>query len=158
MIGWPYQIRFSAEYLNYLIFGLLCLLLPVSLFVRSLFVSNKELRIAGVVFSVMVAVPAFLFALFAFMDVSDVAKQGDTSQQIIGNAVTEQGVFRLYLMNCGATCSYGLLLKKEIDTPIGVKFVKPIWSIDKESEARITATNNAIRITKGNVTLYEYAL
>ncbi|MCP5326463.1 MAG: hypothetical protein H7A09_09105 [Oceanospirillaceae bacterium] len=155
-IGWPYQIRFNYPPLNGFIFALLCILFPLSMFLAAISVRNKSIKIAGAVLSIFLSLPLGFLALFACFDAKLIMEEGsDNSMQLLDQASIPSGTFRLYRTDCGATCSFGLLLRKEIDTPIGIKLVRTEWSIYKQSEAGLEVVENSLRIVNGGETYYE---
>lgn len=44
---------------------------------------------------------------------------------------------RLYRSDCGATCADGLVLRKELDTGLGIAFVRSLWSRNRAYEGRL---------------------
>lgn len=44
---------------------------------------------------------------------------------------------RLYRSDCGATCAYGLVLRKELDTGLGIVAVRSLWSRNRAYEGRL---------------------
>jgi hypothetical protein len=154
--GWPYQIRFNAPHLNYYAFAFLCGGLPISTLMAAVFTTNKNLGLICLVSSLVIAPIAFILALFASMDAIDIMERGeDPSFEAIDDATTEEGTYRLYVTDCGATCSFGLLLRKEIDTPIGIKLVKPVWSIYKQHEATLEIDGTVLKVVNDDKVLYQ---
>ncbi|RTE86970.1 MULTISPECIES: hypothetical protein [Gammaproteobacteria] len=66
--------------------------------------------------------------------------------KVIDVASNELHTFRLYQTNCGATCDFGLLLQKEIDTPLGFRFVKEVWSMSSAYEAELLITPDRVQV------------
>lgn len=81
----------------------------------------------------------------------------DYNLKLLDQASSLGGTYRLYLTDCGATCSHGLLLRKEIDTNLGVKLVRREWSVYKQNEAKLTISNNVVKVVNGGITLYGVA-
>lgn len=156
--GWPYQIRFTLPHLNYLAYALLCLLLPLSMLASALVTKNKHLKIGGIVLSLVIGLPSLFLAFFASIEAKHTMERGeDYSLKLLDQASTSFGTFRLYLTDCGATCSHGLLLRKEIDTSFGVKLVRPEWSVYKQNEAKLKLATNSVKVVNRGLTLYEVA-
>lgn len=86
------------------------------------------MKISGILCSILIAIPAFILGMFAFMGAQDALENGeDASLEYLKQAKSELGTYRLYRTNCGATCDYGLDLRREIDLPIGIKLVDSVW-------------------------------
>lgn len=155
-IGLPYQVRFNSPYLNYWAFSALCLLLPVSLVVSAMHAEKKLIKVFCFTLSMVVVFPAFFLALFSGLEGKVAMDEGvDSSLVLIDEASSSRGFFRLYVTNCGATCSYGLLLRREIDTPVGIKFVQHEWSMYKEREASLEVGAGIVKVVKEDRILYK---
>jgi hypothetical protein len=66
-------------------------------------------------------------------------------------------IYRLYRTDCGATCAYGLALRKEYDAPMLLKAVSTVWSAEAEdaAELRISEDGKA-QVVRGNYVLYAH--
>jgi hypothetical protein len=158
LVGWPYQVRFNVPHLNYWAYALLCVGLPFSILMASIHTTAKTAKFIGLTASVLVALPGLFLALFASIEAIDIMERGeDLTLKAIDEATTALGTYRLYVTDCGATCSFGLLLRKEIDTPIGLKLVKPQWSAYKQHEARLVSNGLNLKVINDDKTLYEIA-
>jgi hypothetical protein len=156
--GWPFQLRFSHPHLNYWAYASLCVLLPFSMFISAMGIEQKGVKVIGLLLSVVLALPLSLLAFFAIDEAKDIMDRGeDYSFKLLDQASTSTGMFRLYLTDCGATCGHGLLLRKEFDTPIGIKLVFPEWSVYRQSEARLDNSPNSLKVVNGSIVLYEVA-
>ncbi len=61
-----------------------------------------------------------------------------SGRQPIDTVELDQGWrLRLYRSDCGATCAYGLVLRKELDTGLGIVFVRSLWSRNRAYEGRL---------------------
>lgn len=151
-IGWPYHIRFDYIPLNYLAYSFLCFSLPVSALLASSLLISKTLKVSGVVCSVLIAIPAFLLGGFAFIGAQDVIESGeDASFEYLKQTKSDLGTYRLYRTNCGATCAYGLDLRKEMELPLGIKLVKTVWSQNRIDNADLITTDYSIKVVHNNV-------
>jgi hypothetical protein len=137
-IGWPFGIRFIYTPLNYWAALLLSLALPLSaLNVGSRF-KSKALRISGVVVSLIVLMPCLAVSLFIGVEAFDVQRtNNDSSLELLHQIPVGIFKYRLYRTDCGATCSFGLNLRKEIDTPLGLKLVRSVWSKYREDAGKL---------------------
>ena len=102
----------------------------------------------------VLAVPCGLYALLAFVGGSAVKNNIDPSFTLLSEATVSWGTYRLYQTNCGATCAYGLLLRKEFDTPLGIKVVSRIWSAYREEPATVQVTKDkTVEVVRGSLVL-----
>lgn len=129
MLGWPVKVRFTEPSLNYWAAFALAAALPFSLAGIG-FVAQPKVR--KVVFSVAAAcavLPCGICAFFAQSEAIDIEEKGvDLTHVLLGEITMGPNTMRLYRTDCGATCSYGLELCEEVDTPVGIKIVRLVWS------------------------------
>jgi hypothetical protein len=82
------------------------------------------------------AVTALPCAVFVFFSLLTAPTSGiDASFEKISQIQNGRLAFRLYRTNCGAICSFGLALRREIDLPLGLKLVTTLWGKDREDQA-----------------------
>ena len=156
-IGWPLQIRFTNLTLNYWFSGALALSIPLSLGWFCFALPNRRARVAGVALSVIALLPGVLFALLAITEAPSIGAKDDPSFELLSDARLDQSHYRLYRTNCGATCAYGLSLRREIDSPVGFKFVWPLWSKYREDEGTIKVVGTSeIQVFSGEYLLFAY--
>ena len=149
----PITIRFSTASLNYWFFALVCMTWPITLhcFARSL--KPRVARIVGAAIGIALSALPFILGLLAVHEALDAGRLGyDSSKKMLSEVVRPNGYFRLYLTNCGATCAYGLTVHREVETPMGIKFVWPLWSkyrTDSEASLRLSGTNTLQVLERG---------
>jgi hypothetical protein len=154
-LDFVYKIRFYNVYYNYLVYTILCVLLPLSVFSLSALTNNNIIKISGLSFAAVSLMPALILAFFANIETNSIKKQGsDPSFKLLDQAINNKITYRLYRTDCGATCAYGLSLQKEIDTSLGIKFVYPVWSIYKQSEGLLVTNGGFIQVVSNNKILY----
>lgn len=137
-VGWPFGVRFNYTPLNYWAALLLSIALPLSVFNVGIRLGNKILRILGICVSLLVAAPSLTASLFIGAEALDVqSKNNDSSLELLHQIPVGIFTYRLYRTDCGATCAFGLSLRKEIDTPIGLKLVRSVWSKYREDVAKL---------------------
>lgn len=149
MSGLPLQVRFGYATLNYWLAGTLALLLPVMVLWVALRMSRRSLKVAGIAVSVVVALPSLAFVTLAWHEGSQITNNVDTSFELLSEGKSGLARYRLYRTNCGATCAYGLVLRQEYDSPIGVKLVTPVWSLYRASEGAVQIEGSAVRVVSG---------
>jgi hypothetical protein len=86
------------------------------------------------------------------------APQGQNAEDLsfrpLGEASTPKAAYRLYQTNCGATCAYGLELRREVDLPVGLRIVSPVWSAYREEPAAVRFTEQGtVEVYRGNYVL-----
>jgi hypothetical protein len=151
----PWQIRFSYVALNNLAAIALTISLPVSILWIALCAQHKVLKIVGIVFSALVALPTLLFAAFVLLQgVYVVENNIDRSFTLLSEAKGPTAYYRLYRSDCGATCSTDLVLRKEYDPHVGVKLVTQIWFRRFENAGSVHVDDRGtIRVTDGEQVL-----
>ncbi len=146
----PYQVRFTLPALNYWIGAVMALSVPVLLFWISRSLGRKWIRGLVMSLSVLLLLPSLVISGCAALDAPAANERLDGSYELISEAAGESSNFRLYRTNCGATCSFGLDLREERDTFLGVKLVSPMWSLYRASEGRVVVEKSTVRVLHGN--------
>jgi hypothetical protein len=147
--GLPMQVRFTYVPLNHWLAATLALWLPVMVLWVALRLVRRTHKVAGIVVSGVVALPSLAFAVLVCLEGSHVINNVDSSFELLSEAKSESASYRLYRTNCGATCAYGLVLRREYDSPLGVKLVSPVWSLYRASEGAVQVKGSAVRIVSG---------
>ena len=57
-----------------------------------------------------------------------------------------QAQFRLYRHDCGGTCNYGLVLRREYDIPLGLYISTYLWERPDAAEGTIEVHNDEVRV------------
>ena len=134
--GWPFEVRFTCTPLNYWFTVLLCIALPISAIAAAYSSRRRIVQVLGVISAILIGLPTFLFGMLAAVEAVDIHKRGyDASFELLKEVSSGLSSYRLYRTNCGATCAFGLELRRELETPVGVKFVQSIWSKYREDDA-----------------------
>jgi hypothetical protein len=127
VMQWPLAIRFRISAFNYWFVAALAIAIPFSGAWLSLGFRRRWLKIIGVVGSFLALLPATTFAVLAAISAPAIFEH-DASLELISEAQFNHSYYRLYRTNCGATCAFGLELRREVDTPLGIKAIWPLWS------------------------------
>lgn len=152
IVGWPVKVRFAEPALNYWSVVVFAALLPIFLIAVGFSARSKAVKVLCTIAAVCLLVPCGIFAFFAQIEARDIKKHGvDLSYILLSELPSGSSVMRLYRTDCGATCSYGLELRSEIDTAIGIKFVRPVWSkYRSERDAQLRAVSSQhIQVVEG---------
>ena len=158
-IGWPFEVRFTVPQFNYHAYGALCLSLPIALLLVAIHGKPTSLRVTCLILTLFVGAPAAFLGVFAIWEGNTVSERGrDYSFEKIDEKKMGQASYRLYVADCGATCSHDLVLQKEIDLPVGLKLISKMWVHLNENEASLSISNGHIRIHGSNSILGEVAL
>ena len=153
-----FKVRFNSPYLNYFAVSFLLFILPISALIESLFVKGKMYKIIFGVCILVAAVPLYVGGgVAAFAGYEIYKDKRDPFKLQVDSVSNELGTFRLYQTNCGATCSFGLLLQREFDLPIGIKFTKEIWATENgtEGNGKILSGEHSIKIIENEKVLFE---
>ena len=149
--GMPWQPRFVYEPLNYWLPATLALSIPALVLWISLNIPRRLFRVGGIVASLLIAIPCALFAMLGWLDSKNVENNVDPSFELLSQRQVKSVYYRLYRTNCGATCAYGLVLRKEYDSILGVKVVTPMWSQYRASEGEIVlGDTSTVRVVHGS--------
>lgn len=127
--AWPIGLRVESDEANYWLALIAIIALPLSALAFSITLAHRILRTLCVAASVISLLPFGAVAIFTGLDIQKIQQRGrDTSFQVIDEASVGSFSYKLYLSNCGATCAYGLELRRELPGPFGLKLVQPLWS------------------------------
>jgi hypothetical protein len=155
MISVPVAIRFTFAPLNYWFAGLSALAVPASalLLARSMPVgSNRSLALT---LAAVMAVPQVPYGLLALSESTRMEGGTDPSYRLLSEVGRSMGSYRLYQTNCGATCSYGLELRREFSLLGLVSAVRPVWQAAPEDAATLrAATDGSIQVVRGEYVLH----
>lgn len=89
--------------------------------------------------------------MLGWLDSKNVENNVDPSFELLSQRQVKSVYYRLYRTNCGATCAYGLVLRKEYDLILGVKVVTPMWSQYRASEGEIVlGDTSTVRVVHGS--------
>ena len=146
-IGWFYKIRFEYIPINYFVYSFLCLAMPMSAIAASITLKHKSAKVAGVICGFLLLLPALLLGILAADEGVHTAQTGkDFSYEFVKEIKNAVGMYRLYRTDCGAICDFGLDLRKEINTPFRIKFVKSVWSQAEVNDIELITTENTVKI------------
>ena len=146
----PITLRFAYAPANYWFVAVATLALPVSLGLLALQLRRSALRVAFIVACLLVALPSIAYAVLAIGS----ARNGlDGSFQLLSEAPLNGVTFRLYLSNCGATCAYGLVLRREQDVA-AVRLISEVWEADREEPASLRVSpSGTVEVHRGEYVL-----
>jgi hypothetical protein len=127
-------LRFTYAPLNYLVFILLAVGLPVTLVGFAITTRRYWLRWLAIVVSVFVCVPVLMCSCVVGVDLANATSGKDPSFERIGELSGPFWAYRVYRTNGGATTSYGLVLRREHDILPGMAVVSRVHSFYPASE------------------------
>ena len=155
----PVKLRFASPAMNYWAVCVLAATLPVAAATLvALIVPVRRWATFGVV-CLFCAIPCWAIALFAYYEAVSVQEQGDDGSFLLLDSLAVENVnYRLYLSDCGATCSWGMVLRAERDGPFGMKLVRSIWSEYRTlDEAQLTQVGpGVLRVVEKDGTAHDF--
>jgi hypothetical protein len=162
---WP-GLRFESGTLNYVLFIVLHLSLPLLLVILARTFQNKSLKISSLVLAAVVALPTCALSYAAIGQLSAALhSEIDPSLQPISELMRGDFRYRLYRTNFNPYKAHGLLLRKERKLIPGIKFVSDIKGFygATDGELHALAGDKALVITKPfspqfNVEIFEFNL
>jgi len=151
----PWLPRFTFDPLNYWFTALSAITIPASLVVLGIALHRSPLRIAVLVIAAAAAVPLIPFGLLAAYEGRRAVGAEHPSHKRLAEVSTSSYTYRLYLTNCGATCAYGLELRKEISILGFAKLVAPVWSAYREEPAELRLSPvGEVQVVRGEYVLH----
>ena len=150
ILGLPFQVRFGHPAANHVALALVLVLIPTLIFWTAIFVQNKWLRRSGMCVAVLLTIPSLLISAFVIFTAPKQSEVVDSSYQLLSEVSNGSVVYRLYRTDCGATCAYGLSLRKERELLLGTKLVSPLWSLDRADKGNLVITGLTIQIVDGS--------
>lgn len=154
---WTWQLRFAIPVLNYWFIGLLWLSVPIASAWALLPLDRRIVRcISIVIMSVVVGIPCLVFSVVVFSYSLSVLDGEDPSFLLRQSLPVGNSQYRLFLSNCGATCALALVLRREIETPLGIKAVSNLWAREMDgSEQLVLTRDHRARVVSNGAVLYE---
>lgn len=119
--------------------------LPASLFWLGACASRKPLRVLLLCAGVLLAVPCAAVLVFSLSALPS-AGDDDPAFTLISQLEDDGSTFRLYRSDCGATCSFDLMLRREADLPLGLKLSTSLWSRPREGEGALRKQGSVIQV------------
>jgi len=116
----------------------ICLLIPVYLLSNAIIIKNIFLKATFYFLFSVVSFPCLFIGFFEYLDIGDVIKNGSNpSFEKIESLKVDDSNYVLYRLNGGATTSFSLLLTKERELPMGLKYVDRIFLKEKSYKGKI---------------------
>lgn len=141
--GWPVEFRFVELKYNYIFVSILCIALPVSIFLSGFTFEKRYFRFVSFVLSFSIFLPCALVFFFSCEDFKSLSQEGvDYSFEKINEIEFGGSNYRLYRSSGGAATSFGLVLRKETPFIRGVNTVKVVFSKYKAFESTLSLINN----------------
>jgi hypothetical protein len=153
VFGLPYQLRLSSATANYWTFSAAVVLFPILLGWLAMSISKRRIRRFSFVCVILLALPCLAISSCAALEAPQVG-HGDLSYELLSEANDDAITYRLYRTNCGATCPYGLALRKERNLFLGVKLVSPLWSQYQGFAGEVIVNNSKIQVSNGKDVLF----
>jgi hypothetical protein len=127
----PYVVRFNHSLFNNGCVALAALSVPVAVALLVKTAARRLLRWTALVGAAALLIPALLLALLLAIDLGSQDSLQD--ELTVGTAV-----FRVYMREPALITSPPFtVLRREIDTPVGLKLVRQIWADERYGNARL---------------------
>ncbi len=139
---WPVVLRFRFDALNYWFVAALWFWVPLALLWCVLGMQGMW-RKAGTALASMLAVACVIPAVVVIIAAP---APGESGFEILDTAVLDGDEYRLYQTNCGAPCSFGLLLNQERNLPLGLKQVQQLWVLKDEQQGALEVVDGELRV------------
>ncbi|WP_316347416.1 hypothetical protein [Desulfuromonas acetoxidans] len=138
MFVFPEELVFVDDLYNAILNLLICLLIPVSLLSNAVITKKTLLKTSFYFLFLVVLFPCLFIGFFTYLDIGDIVKNGtDPSVEKIESLKVGDYDYVLYRLNGGATTSFSLLLTKERELPMGLKYVDRIFLKEKSYKGKI---------------------
>jgi len=153
----PMKVRFYRPAFNEWAFAAFLALPPLLIMQLLLKIRESPLRTAGIACSLVLAFLGLLAGFFTLVASPSFADNEHPSQILLSEATSDEGTFRLYRTDCGATCSATLVLWREIDTPFGIRLIDPVWMLDNEYQGRVEVSETGhVAVLQGQQVLVSF--
>lgn len=129
VLDFPVMLRFADPATNYRVAAAIAIVVPLLLILLAFLFVNRNGRVVCLMLAAMWVLPAVPYTWIALIEAKHVSRAGmDASFALLDERRVRGDSYRLYLSDCGATCSYGLVLRAEKDIGLGLRVVRTIWS------------------------------
>ena len=144
----PIKLRALNPAINYALYSFVCFLMPISILGVGWVLSKKWLRILSLIIAIVIGIPNSFLGILAFDEAMRIQHLGyDPSLAFLKEVLEGDYRYRLYRTNCGATCAFGLELRKERFFPYGIKLVQPIWSFYGADDGELALLEKEIEVS-----------
>jgi len=145
----PEEVVFVDDQYNAILNILICLLIPVSLLSNAVITKKTLLKAAFYFLFLVVLFPCLFIGFFTCLDIGDIVKNGtDPSVEKIESLKVGDSDYVLYRLNGGATTSFSLLLTKERELSMGLKYVDRIFVKEKSYEGKIEKIDDHLLVLR----------
>jgi hypothetical protein len=153
----PWLPRFTYAPLNYWFTGVSALAMLIALLALGLALRARWTGIVLILLAFLLAIPLAPVAVITLMAASDQADPKHSNLRKLDEVSNDQYKYRLYQTDCGATCDYGLELRKELDVIHVAKLVSRLWSKNGEKSATLRFTKSGqLQVVEGDRILFIY--
>jgi hypothetical protein len=155
LISGPWVPRFTFEPLNYWFVAASALAIPASLIWLAIAIPGFWRKALAFVAASSSAIPMVPLGLISLAEANSAAAGNNLSHLRLAEISRGHTTYRLYRTDCGATCAYGLQLRKEIDALGVIKLVSTVWSVDHEKDGalRLSPTGQ-VEVVRGEYVLH----
>lgn len=131
---WPFAIRFMYSPLNYWGAGLLALSIPISIIFLSESFTHRIWRWLTITVGVILLIPTLLFSVL----------QLTVDFTLENSLAIGPTTYRVYIQESASPLTQPFtVVRKELDTIFGVKFVRTIWTDESYGHAILRSINSS---------------
>jgi hypothetical protein len=158
LVSGPWVPRFTFEPLNYWFMAASALAIPASFTWLAIATPGFWRKALAFVAASSTAIPLVPLGFIALSEATSVAEGKNLPHLRLAEISNGRMVYRLYRTDCGATCAYGLQLRKEVDMLGVIKFVSTVWAADHETEGalRLSPTGQ-VEVVRGEYVVHTAA-
>ena len=150
---WPFAIRFYYSPLNNWFFALLLLLLPISIISIGRAFDRRALRWLTITTGIVLLIPSLLIGCIEIFIFGGL-RVDPYGYELRSSLADGQSNYRVYIdSNGGAFAPPYIELRKEIDTPLGFKLVRSMWTDSRydDVDLRIVDGSTLEVLTDGEI-------
>jgi hypothetical protein len=155
LLSGPWVPRFSFDPLNYWFAAVAAFAVPLTIGLVGYSTTGFWRRGSMFAVAVLVALPMLPYGLFAMLESGSMKDGEHLSLRFLSETSAGSIKYRLYRTDCGATCAYGLELRKEFDVLGVVKFVSSVWSSYREEPATLRLSpDGRVQVIRGEYVMH----
>lgn len=142
-----YQFTTQSELVNRLFAIIQCALLPILLLIAAFKIRWIAIKVIGVIAAgtlLLLSIPIVCLQLIGLPDIIETGHSAGF--RYLSSIEIERGELVLYLSDCGATCDFVLVVKKERELPLGFKLVKNIWRLQGFNQAKFQRLKDQVQL------------
>ncbi len=158
LINWAFPvIRFNNPIINYII-DIPFLLIPIILMINGFFFKDYKMRVLNGLILLFPSLLMLIFILFSLLDICNIQKDNiDPSFKCIQTVPLTNSQIKIYRTDGGATTSWGIVVRQEIEIFFGLNVVKNVYTEYPKYDIKVRPVgHNKIELDNELYELKEY--